>query len=209
MAYCGQCGTLVNPAARFCDACGAPVSPPTATRVSTRRFGPVLTLAILGVAAVAGVTVFSTGIWHQNHGIPFSIKSDNPEFAVLATMSGVAKLEPPFLKLSIDATVLRTLRRTPEFVRYVRIGLAHMIDQKGAWDVVTWSEKYSIDLTVGRDSTEAVPAFELNIPVDNMAMPVSCIGDLKGYWLVAQVGLGENLANQGWTYAHSDKRIFE
>jgi hypothetical protein len=175
--------------------------------------------AILTIGtATAGVALFSENlstaiknseeilltlgvIGSSSHSIPFEIIAKEPKFAVLGTVSGTATIEKPFLKLSTKAFTLRTQKEAAADVKYVRIGVAHQLDIRGAWDVSTWGEKFMVGQQIERNSSKLIPAFETVIPIDQLE-------NLDGYWLVLEIGMGAKIGDEATTYAHSQRHLF-
>lgn len=132
--------------------------------------------------------------------VPFEIRTREPQFVVLGTMSGEAYVEKPFLRLKVSTSALRKNRGSGATVTYVRIGLAHLKTPPGHWDVKAWSEKKAVDKTIDGFSTISIPPYETVIPIDH-------VKNLKDHWLVLEIGIQIGL-EEITTYMHSDYMMF-
>lgn len=169
-----------------------------------------LAAAIGGIAVVterlvstdknARALLVSLGAIEATDGVPIVITPGDPRFVVLGTIAGTVRSKYPFVKVKVDAFTLRA-KGVDKRVAFIRLGLVHDVDNRGAWRVESWSEKYPVNKDLEGGTTSTIPPFETLIPIDQM-------GALKNYWLLLEVELAGAKDEIVTVYSHSNRNIF-
>lgn len=125
---------------------------------------------------------------------------DNASFSTSPTASGSFYIDGPFLYINLDTFTIRASDKY-KHVRNITgysIGLAKR-SEKG-WHIERFSNKCNHHFKLLPRETRLINEYHAVIPIDGIA-------NLKDYWLVIAIELMTK-GTRGYTYAHSQKKIF-